>query len=316
VRYFVAGAAGFIASNFINRLIKLYPDAEIIAYDNLSSTGNWNLLTWAREHGNIKFIHSDVKNLNDVILYMKGASTVLHFSSNPDISKATTHPNIDFWEGTFLTQNILEAMRINAVKKIIYASGSGVFGNTGEVVADEDYHPMLPISTYGASKLAGEALICSYCHMFDMVGRAYRFANVVGKNQTHGICFDLIRKLKENPTKLKILGNGKQKKGYIYVEDVIDGILMTEKKCDNKYDYFNLSPDTQITVKEIADIVVQEMGLTNVKYEYSGEISWKGDVSLIKMSSKKAMAYGWKCSYTSEEAIRKSVQEMLKERCL
>lgn len=315
MKYFVAGAAGFISSQIINRLVSLYPDIEIVAYDNLSS-GNPRYLNWAIAHGNVRFVVADIKDLNTLILYMKDCAVTYHFASNADISKAVIDPTVDFREGTCLTQNILEAMRFNAVKKIIYASGSGVFGNTGEIIADEDYHPMLPISTYGASKLAGEALICSYCHMFDIIGRSYRFANVVGGKSTHGIIKDFVEKLSKNPFYLKILGSGKQKKGYIYVEDVIDGIFMTEKKCTEKYDYFNISPDNQITVKEIADIVVEEMGLDNVKYEYSGETSWKGDVSLIKMSSNKAKAYGWKCSYTSEEAIRKATREMLKERCL
>ena len=145
---------------------------------------------------------------------------MFHFASNPDIAKAVTQPDIDFWEGTFLTQNLLEAMRVAGVPRLIYASGSGVYGDTGQTAVTETYSPLLPISTYGASKLACEALICSYTHMFDLHGVAFRFANVVGPRQTHGVAYDFIRRLREHPTPLEILGDGRQSKSYIHVDDV------------------------------------------------------------------------------------------------
>jgi len=309
MKYFMAGGCGFILSSIINKLMKEEPESEFVIYDNLSS-GKCEFLDNIINNPRIKIVIGDIKNLSSLTYFMEGCSCVHHFASNADISKAMSDPTIDFYEGALLTQNILEAMRINGIKRIIYASGSGVFGYTHKEIATEDYHPMIPVSTYGASKLYGESLISSYCNMFDMDGKVYRFANVVGKNQTHGICFDFIRKLKSNPRELQILGNGRQIKGYIYIDDVINGILAT-RNSENQYDYFNLAPKDRITVNEIADIVVEEMGLCNVKYEYTGDISWKGDVTDIEMSSEKAKRYGWEPQYTSKQAIQKSVREML-----
>jgi len=309
-KYFIAGGAGFIGSTLAHYLIK-NPENQIVVYDNLSS-GDIHFLDDICHLNNLKIVLDDIKNFDRLRIKMAGSDVVFHFASNADIAAAVNNPLIDFENGALLTQNVLEAMRINGIKKIIYASGSGVFGKTRGRVAHENYHPMIPISTYGASKLYGESLISAYCNMFDMDGKAYRFANVVGRRQTHGICFDFIRRLKEYPKKLHILGDGKQIKGYIHVDDVIDGIMMT-KDSRNQYDYFNLAPKDRITVTEIADAVVEEMGLKNVEYEYTGGLSWKGDVADIKMSSGRARKYGWRPQYTSKEAIRKSIREMLEK---
>jgi UDP-glucose 4-epimerase len=305
----MAGACGFILSTFLHRLINEEPQSEFIVYDNLSS-GKLEFLDDIKDNPRLKIIIGDVKDLPKLTESMKSCDIVFHFCSNADISAAVNNPTIDFYEGALLTQNILEAMRLNGIKKIVYASGSGVFGETHGRTATENYHPMIPSSTYGASKLYGEALISAYCNMFDFNGKVYRFANVVGRFQTHGCGFDFIKKLKNNPKELQILGNGRQIKGYIYVDDVIDGILATYNS-KNQYDYFNLAPKARITVKEIADIAAEEMGLSNVEYKYSGDISWRGDVKDIKMSAGRAKKYGWNPKYTTQEAVRKSIREML-----
>ena len=220
-------------------------------------------------------------------------------------------PTIDFYEGTLLTQNILEAMRVNGIKKIVYASGSGTYGCTGLFKAHEEL-PSFPISTYGASKVAGEALISAYCHMFDMRGTAYRFANVIGRNSTHGVIKDFIAKLKANPKELHILGSGDQFKGYMHVNDILDGINQTCFAHASNYDVMNLAPNSQITVNEIANMVVEAMGLENVKYTYGGGFGgWRGDVPQIVMDSEKARKLGWRPLYTSKEAVWKSIREML-----
>jgi UDP-glucose 4-epimerase len=313
VKYFIAGGAGFIGSEMAHKLWN--EGHEIIIYDNLSS-GNIKLIEDLIHKERFYFYKADIKDLKTLVECMQGCDAVLHFASNADISKAINDPTIDFYEGTLLTQNILEAMRINGIKEIIYASGSGVYGdNLGCEPVDEDFSPMAPISPYGASKLAGEAMISAYCHMFDIHSRVYRFANVIGKNSTHGILKDFIAKLKENPTKLYILGDGKQTKGYIHVSDILTGIEKTkDSKCYGipyKYDYFNLAPDGLITVNRIAQMVMEEMGLRLVIFEYSGKTSWKGDVANIEMSSKKARSYGWQPQFTTEQAVRKSIREML-----
>ena len=248
---------------------------------------------------------------------MAGHDCVFLFASNPDIAKSMTQPDIDFWEGTYLVQNVIEAMRINQIKKIIYASGSGIYGETGYQEVSENYAPLLPISTYGASKLAGEAIICSYCHMFDITGRAYRFANVVGPNQTHGVAYDFIRKLKKNPHHLPILGDGTQSKSYIYVDDIIDAILLSDQLSEEKFDFYNVATGDYITVKEIADIVVEEMGLKDVDFQFSGgDRGWKGDVPVVRFNLKKIHSFGWRSKLNSQEAIRQSVRAMLKVKFL
>ena len=199
MRAFVAGGAGFIGSHLVERLIANSAE-KVVVYDNFSS-GRVTHLSHIDE-SRLHIVRADIKDLPTLIESIADAEVVYHVAANPDIAKAINQPDIDFWEGTYLTHNILEAMRLNGIKKIIYASGSGVYGETGLLKVHEDYGPLLPISTYGASKLSCEALICSYCHMFDMVARVYRFANVIGPRQTHGVAYDFIRYLRENPYRL------------------------------------------------------------------------------------------------------------------
>lgn len=191
MKYIVIGGAGFIGSHVAKRLIAEEANAQIFVYDNFSS-GKKEHLREILGDSRLHIIEGDVKYLNQLTKVMERADTVYSVASNPDISKAITQPDIDFWEGTYLINNVLEAMRKNNVKNLIYASGSGVYGDVGETLLDEDFSPMLPSSTYGASKLACEALICSYCKMFDMNASVFRFANVVGPNQTHGVGYDFI----------------------------------------------------------------------------------------------------------------------------
>jgi UDP-glucose 4-epimerase len=283
-----------------------------VIYDNFTS-GKDRHITDIVNNPRVTVVRADIKDLDHLVKAMSGSETVFHFASNPDIAKAITQPDVDFWEGTYLTQNILEAMRINGGKKIIYASGSGVYGETGYQEVTEDYAPMLPISTYGASKLAGEALICSYCHMFDMVGRAYRFANVVGPRQTHGVAFDFIRRLLQTPDRLTILGDGTQSKSYIYVDDVLDAIFISEIESQSQFDYFNVATGDYITVREIADLVIEEMGLNDVQLEFTGgDRGWKGDVPIVRFNLTKIHSLGWKSKYSSKEAIQLSIRSMMK----
>jgi UDP-glucose 4-epimerase len=190
-------------------------------------------------------------------------------------------PSIDFWEGTYLTQNLLEAIRTAGCEALIYASGSGVYGDTGERAVSEDYAPMLPISPYGASKLACEAMIHAYVHMFGLQARVFRFANVVGPRQSHGVAFDFIRRLREEPATLRILGDGTQSKSYIHVDDIVAGIQYFAERDHEPYSYYNLATDDYLTVQEIADLVVDEMTLPEVKYHYSGgSRGWKATFRL------------------------------------
>ncbi|GHV84389.1 UDP-glucose 4-epimerase [Spirochaetia bacterium] len=239
---------------------------------------------------------------------------VYSFASNPDISKAITQPDIDFWEGTYLINNIIEAMRRTGTNKLLYASGSGVYGEAGLEPIKEDMPDMRPISTYGASKLACEALICSYSFMFGIKAAAFRFANVVGPNQTHGVGYDFVRRLLSEPNHLQILGDGTQDKSYIYVYDVISAMRLIEDKYLNGFDVYNVATLESITVTGIADVVTGIMGLQNVQYEYTGgNRGWKGDVPVIKLDSNKIRNLGWKNKYTTKEAIFESVSSIYKD---
>ena len=288
---------------------------RIVIFDNFSS----GLLSHLEEVSNdprVEIVQADLKELGAVTAAMAGSDTVFHLAANPDIAKAVTQPDIDFWEGTYLTQNVLEAMRVNNVPKIMYTSGSGVYGENPAVAFREDYGPCAPISTYGASKLACEGLISAYCHMFDVVGRAFRFANVVGPRQTHGVGYDFIRRLNDDPSKLRILGDGKQSKSYIHVVDVIAAMFLVNEKCTAGFDVFNVATDDYITVNDIADIAVHALGLnlSDVRYEYTGgDRGWKGDVPLVRFDVTRIKSLGWRAQRSSAEAVTHSVRAMTKE---
>ncbi|HAY32784.1 MAG TPA: NAD-dependent epimerase/dehydratase family protein [Ignavibacteria bacterium] len=307
-KYFIAGGAGFIGSHLCRSILKDEPDAEITVYDNFSSGQMWHL---DDIKDNLKIVKADIKDKDALLNAIRGNDVVYHFASNPDIAKAMTQPDIDFWEGTYLTNNIIEAMRISGVMNLLYASGSGVYGDAGFTEASEDYSPQLPISTYGSSKLACEAMLCSYCYMFDMNAAAFRFANVVGPNQTHGVGYDFTKKLLDDNSKLTILGDGSQSKSYIYVTDIINAIRNIQQSFLKGYSYYNVSTLDYISVKEIADITTAVLNLENVKYEFTGgNRGWKGDVPVVRLNSEKIRSTGWTNEYTSAEAIRKSVESI------
>lgn len=313
MKYFIIGGAGFIGSHLAKTILKDEKESLVTIYDNFSSGKLWHLDT-VKDNRNLKIIKGDVKDLELLTHSIAGADIVYHFASNPDIAKAVTQPDIDFWEGTYLTSNILEAIRINNIKQLLYASGSGVYGDTGELEVSEDYSPFLPISTYGASKLSCEALISSYCYMFDMNASAFRFANVVGPHQTHGVGYDFLKKLLKDSEKLEIFGNGTQSKSYIYISDIINAIRLVEKQKLIGFSYFNVATTDYITVNQIAEIVFKVMELSNVRFNYTGgNRGWKGDVPIIRMNSNKIREFGWKNQYSSFEAITLSVKSMYED---
>lgn len=310
IKYFIIGGAGFIGSHLCRKILNEEKDSSVIIYDNFSSGRKWHL-DEIINNKNLNIIEGDVKDIETLTKSMKDSDVVYHFASNPDIAKAMTQPDIDFWEGTYLTNNVLEAMRISGVKNLLYASGSGVYGDAKYTETNEDYSPQLPISTYGASKLSCEALISSYCYMFDMNAAAFRFANVVGPNQTHGVGYDFVKKLLIDKSKLAIMGDGTQSKSYIYVDDVISAMRLIQKNRLNGFSYFNVATQDHITVKEIADIVVDIMKLDNVEYVFAGgDRGWKGDIPVVRLNSDKIKNIGWKNKHTSGDAIRLSVESI------
>jgi UDP-glucose 4-epimerase len=313
-RVFVSGGAGFIGSHLVRSLLGGRSVERVVIFDNFSSGQRAfiDCLSGRR----LEVIEGDLKDGSAVSAAMSKCDTVFHLAANPDISKAVTQPDIDFWEGTYLTQNVLEAMRTNGVRKILYTSGSGVYGENPSVAFAEDYGPAIPISTYGASKLACEALIAAYCHMFELSGRAFRFANVVGPRQTHGVGYDFIRRLKADPARLRILGDGTQNKSYIHVDDVLAAIRIADERATANYEVFNVASEDYITVSEIADLAIKVSGLSpaEVKLDYTGgDRGWKGDVPIVRFDCSKIKALGWKARRTSSEAIFDAMKAMHQE---
>ena len=312
-RYLLIGGAGFIGSHFTDRLLAAPMVEAVTLYDNFSSGREWHYQEHCRD-SRFKVVRADVKDVDQLTAAMRGHDTVIHLASNPDIARAATEPDVDFREGTYLTNNVVEAMRRSGTTTILYASGSGVYGDLGEKEADEDYGPLIPISTYGASKLAGEVLISSYCHMFDFTGRVFRFGNVVGPRQTHGVGFDFLRQLLKNPRKLHILGDGTQSKSYIHVREVVEAVLLAAQRSPRRFAVYNVATGDYITVKEIAHLAAECAGLDprQVEFEYTGgNRGWKGDVPIVRLNTDRIRGLGWTCRSGSHEALRDSMLAML-----
>ncbi len=312
-RWFIVGGAGFIGSHFTDELLASSNTGQVTLYDNFSSGREWHYERHLDDQ-RLRVVRADVNDTDALRSAMAGHDFVIHLASNPDIALAATDPDIDFREGTYLTRQVLEAMRVTDVHRILYASGSGVYGDLCEVEAREDHGPLLPISTYGASKLAGEALIVSYCHMFGLNGCAFRFGNVVGPRQTHGVGFDFIRQLMVNPRELRILGDGTQSKSYIHVGDVVNAVLMAHQKAEKPFEVYNVATGDYITVTEIARIAIRTLDLDPdaVRLVYKGgDRGWKGDVPVVRLNTDRIRAIGWICRRKTGEALRDSMLALL-----
>lgn len=310
--FFVVGGAGFVGSHFVDCLLDTPGFAHrVTIYDNFSSGRSWHY----EQHFSDKrltIVHADAADLPRLTAAMAGHDVVIHLASNPDIARAATEPEIDFYQGTLLTNNVVEAMRRAGVGQLLYASGSGVYGEPGPEPIREDDGPFRPVSTYGASKLAGEALIASYCAMFGLRACAFRFANVVGPRQTHGVGFDFLRRLTADPTTLRILGDGQQSKSYIHVLDVVAAVLLALDASAEPFQAFNVSTLDAITVEEIAGEAVAclELGQKPAYAFTGGSRGWKGDVPVIRLNSDRIRALGWSSRWTSREAIRSALDAM------
>jgi UDP-glucose 4-epimerase len=320
VGIFIVGGAGFIGSHFTDALLANPEVRRVTLYDNFSSGRAWH---HAHHLADPRFgvVRGNVEQLDELRRAMDGHDLVIHLASNPDIARAATEPDVDFWQGTALTHNVVEAMRTSSAKRILYASGSGVYGELGSHEAQEDHGPLVPVSTYGASKLAGEALIASYAFMFGLTGCAFRFGNVVGPRQTHGVGFDFARRLlaaleaeRTGPVPLRILGDGSQSKSYIHVGDVVRAVLAAHAQADKPFQVYNVATGDYITVTEIAQLAIACLGLApdQVNFEYTGgDRGWKGDVPVVRLNTDRIRATGWRCERSTAEALRQSITSML-----
>lgn len=311
-RYFITGGAGFIGAHLVNHLLDTTA-ASVTVYDNFSTGRRWHFgarLTDPR----LTIVEADAQDAERLAVAMRGHDMVYHFAANSDIARAQREPAIDFLNGTVPTHNVLEAMRRTDVRRIAFTSGSGVYGEVGPEPVPERYDRMIPVSTYGACKLACEALISAYRYMFDMIGTVCRFANVVGPHQTHGVAYDFMRRLARDPTRLKIFGDGTQSKPYIHVDDVLAAFRLLERAQPGPYEVYNVGTPDFLTVREIADLVCARMGLRDVRYEFTGgSRGWKADVPVYRLNTDKIRALGWYSRRTSREAVEAAVDAMLAE---
>jgi len=317
----VTGGAGFIGSHLVDRL--MINGQNVTVLDNLSNGNLKNLQRWS-ENEHFRFIKGDLKKPSDIKEAVKNIDVVFHLAANPEIRVGETDPSIHFQENLLATFNLLEAVRkSSSAKTFVFFSTSTVYGEATILPTPEDYGPSIPISTYGASKLGCEALASSYAHTFGLHTLILRIANVVGSRTNHGVIIDFIHKLKTNPKKLEILGDGTQKKSYLYIEDFIDAIIhVTSRFLDDKkkVDIYKVGSVDQIEVKKIAEIVAEEMNLRDIKFVFTGGVNggrgWPGDVKIMLLSIDKLMKTGWKPKYNSEKAVRLAVKAILKESIL
>jgi UDP-glucose 4-epimerase len=308
-RHFVTGGAGFIGSHLVDRL--LAEGNKVTVYDNLSAGKKANLASHL-DKKNFRFHHADGLDLETLSAAMRGHQVIWHLAANSDIPGGNQNTELDLKNGTTVTRNVLEAMRRNKIDKILFSSSSTVYGDVPLLALAETHGPLLPISLYGASKLACEGLLSAYSHLFNIKAWVFRFGNVLGTRMGHGVIRDFILKLKKNPRELEILGDGNQRKNYFLIEDCLDGMAWAFGHAKKRCDVFNLGCETTVTVKEIAGIVVEEMGLSDVKFKYAGGVrGWPGDAPYVWYDLGKMKKLGWSARHTSAEAVRIAARRLI-----
>ncbi|HDI74415.1 MAG TPA: NAD-dependent epimerase/dehydratase family protein [Thermoprotei archaeon] len=314
MRVVVTGGAGFIGSWLVDKLIQ--EGNEVIVVDNLSS-GKLDNLKAHLNSPRLKLIKADLKKIRDWG-FMKEARVVFHLAANPEVRVSTINPRIHFEENVLATFNVLEATRLHDVPFFVFTSSSTVYGDAKTIPTPEDYHPLEPISVYGASKLTCENFIVTYSKLYGIKGLILRLANIVGGRSTHGVIWDFIHKLKRDPHRLEILGDGTQRKSYLHVSDCVEAMLFLLRKVENTikdYEIFNVGNEDWVRVVEIADIVVKVMGLKDVEYFFKPATpdgrGWKGDVKLMLLDISKAKSLGWRPRLTSREAVERAAREIL-----
>jgi UDP-glucose 4-epimerase len=305
----VTGGAGFIGSHVVDKL--LTGGNEVTVIDNLSS-GKMEFLEHHIHENNFKFVKLDMLELEKLTHAIKGADYIYHLAANPDVRLGAENTKVHLEQNIMVTYNLLEAMRRNNQQNIVFTSTSTVYGEASIIPTPENYGPLIPISLYGASKLACEALITSYCHTFDMRSWIFRFANIVGDRGTHGIIVDFIKKLEKNPGTLEILGDGQQRKSYLHVSDCVDAILFVVNNSHEMANIFNIGSNDTINSTEIGELIVKEMGLKDVKFTYTGgKRGWKGDVPKMLLSIEKLQMLGWKPTHNSKSSVSAATRSTL-----
>lgn len=310
----VIGGAGFIGSHLNDALLEAGHTVICVDDFSLGTKENISHLTANDNFSLYQVDVADIDKLSEIFEKIR-PEYVFHLAANSDIQASAQSPDIEYRNTYTTTFNVLSCMRKFNVKKLFFASTSAVYGDKKEIILDENTSNLSPISYYGASKLGSEALISAFSYMNDFSSLIFRFPNVIGPRLTHGVIFDFILKLQDNPNKLKILGNGRQTKPYIYVTDLIYAIIQLMDSNKTGVALYNLGVEGDTSVLRIADILCEEMGLTGVEYNFTGgETGWKGDVPKFRYCLDKIYATGWHAGYTSDEAVRKTIRMVLKDK--
>jgi len=317
----VTGGAGFIGSHLVDALMN--NGCKVVVLDNMSYENVNNVRRWLKDE-RFKFVKGDLKEAAVARKVAENAELVFHLAANPEVRVGEINPSVHFDENLAATFSLLEAMRRSKLTKtLVFASTSTVYGEASVIPTPEDYAPLVPISLYGASKLGCEALACSYAYTFGIRTLIVRLANVVGSRSRHGVVVDFIRKLQTNPSRLEILGDGTQTKSYLHIDDCVGALghlVDCFLKSRSKVDVYNVGAFDQVGVTRIAEVVVEEMGLENVEFVFTGGVDggrgWLGDVKVMHLSIRKLLDSGWKPRYNSEQAVRLAAKSLLKEiRC-
>ncbi|HET8798548.1 MAG TPA: NAD-dependent epimerase/dehydratase family protein [Thermoanaerobaculia bacterium] len=312
MKILVTGAAGFIASNLIPRL--LARGDEVIGADNFFLGKR----AYVAKHPRFAFHELDLLDLDGVVRLVAEAKPdrVWHLAANSDISFGTKYTDFDLKGGTLVTYNVLEAMRREGVGQIVFSSSGAVYGEPTIMPTPEDYGPILPISLYAASKVACETLITAFAHNYDITAWIFRFGNIVGPNPTHGVIHDFVLRLRDDPSKLVVLGDGSQSKPYVYVEDCLDGMEFGVAHAGEHVNVYNLAVDDQTSVREITDWTIEAMGIDrasiDVRYGTSPR-GWRGDVPYVKLDTRRMTKLGWRPKLTSNEAVRRTIAETVEQ---
>ncbi|KAA0098126.1 NAD-dependent epimerase/dehydratase family protein [Mycolicibacterium sp. P1-18] len=304
MKAFVTGGAGFIGSNLVDRL--LARGDEVVAYDNLS-TGVEVFLADAHTSPLFEFVHGDLLDEPTLEAAMNGADTVFHLAANADVRFGTQHPRRDLEQNTIATYNVLEAMRRNGIAKIVFSSTGSVYGEAPIVPTPETCPFPLQTSLYGASKLAGEGLISAYCEGFGMQAWIFRFVSILGERYTHGHVFDFYRKLLDDPAELAVLGDGRQRKSYLYVQDCISAVFLALEKAQERVNVYNLGTDEYCAVDDSIGWITTALGLSPTKIYSGGERGWIGDNPFIFLDTSKIRSLGWEPTLDIREGILRTL---------
>jgi UDP-glucose 4-epimerase len=301
----VTGCAGFVGSNLVDFFLK--KKKFILGIDNFS-TGKKFFLNNALKDKNFNFIEKDLLNSNEISKHFKNIDLVIHLSANADVRNGPLHPRLDLKQNLIVTSNVLEAMRVNNVKKIVFSSTGSIYGEAKKIPTPENLDFPIQTSLYGASKLACEGLISAYCEAYNMKSWIFRFVSILGERYTHGHVIDFYKSLKNNKKILKVLGNGNQKKSYLYVQDCIEAIFLALKKSNEKVNIFNLGTNEYCNVKDSIKWICNELNL-NPKLDYKGgKRGWIGDNPFIFLDTKKIRSLGWKPKLTIKQSVIKTIK--------